>query len=158
MKAIIKKSIKTFAIFAIIGLLSFPTEMFSQGPPPWAPAKGYRAKTRHVYFPDQNFYYDVQQKNYIYLSGRSWVVSTSLPRIFMGINLSRSSQIELDYVGRTPYIYNATHKVKYKKVKVKSYPKKKVIVRSAPKKKVIINSNNGHGNGHGNGNGNGKKK
>lgn len=148
-KTFTSRTIKTFAIFAIIGLLTFPTEMFSQGPPPWAPAKGYRAKTRHIYFPEQNFYYDVQQKNYIYLNGKSWVVSTKLPRLFSGINLSRSSQIELDYVGRTPYIYNATHKVKYKKAKIYKAPKKKVIVKNVPKKKVIINSN--HVNGHGNG-------
>ena len=136
MKTIFKKSIKTFAIFAIIGLLSFPTEMFSQGPPPWAPAKGYRAKTRHVYFPEQNFYYDVQKRNYIYLNGRSWSVSVALPSIFVGINLGNASQIELDYVGNTPYVYNETHKVKYKKVKVK---------------KVKVKSNNGHGNGKGHG-------
>ena len=46
-----------------------------KGPPPWAPAHGYRAKTRHVYFPDQNFYFDVQKSVYIYMSGDKWQVA-----------------------------------------------------------------------------------
>jgi hypothetical protein len=140
MKEFLKKSIKTFALFAIIGLLFFPTETFSQGPPPWAPAHGYRAKTRHIYFPEHNFYYDVQKKNYIYLKGKNWTISIALPSIFVGINLGKATQIELDYVGNTPYIYNETHKVKYKKVKVK---------KAVVKKKVVIKSNKGHGHGHG---------
>lgn len=149
------RTIKIFAILALLVTFLLPESTFAQ-PPKWAPAHGYRAKTRHIYFPEQNFYYDVQKRNYIYLSGRSWVISSTIPRPFVGINLSRSSQIQLDYVGSKPYVYNATHKVKYKKIKVKSVPKKKVFVRSVPKRKVIVRSNSGNDNSHGNGNG--KKK
>ncbi len=157
MKAIFKKSIKTFAIFAIIGLLSFPTEMFSQGPPPWAPAKGYRAKTRHIYFPEQNFYYDVQKRNYIYLNGRNWTVSVGLPSIFVGINLGRSTQIELDYYGAYPYYYNSNHRVKYKAVKVNKIKSKKVVVIDGHRNHNH-NPGNKHGKGNGKGQGNGKNK
>jgi hypothetical protein len=102
------------------------TEMFSQGPPPWAPAQGYRAKTRHIYFPEQNFYYDVQKHNYIYFSNNNWEVSFSLPNIFVGINLSKSAQIELDFTGNDPHRYNTVHVVKYKKDKKhKDYKHKK---------------------------------
>ena len=73
------------------------TEVFSQGPPPWAPAHGYRAKTRHIYFPEQNFYYDVQQQNYMYLSNNNWQISVDLPSIFGGINLGNAAQVELDF-------------------------------------------------------------
>lgn len=102
------------------------TEVFSQGPPPWAPAHGYRAKTRHIYFPDQNFYYDVQKQNYMYLSNNNWQISVDLPSIFGGINLGNASQVELDFTGNNPYRYNETHIVKYKKEKKsKEYKHKK---------------------------------
>jgi len=43
---------KLFLLLAAILSLSFvlSPDMFSQGPPPWAPAHGYRAKTRHIIF------------------------------------------------------------------------------------------------------------
>jgi hypothetical protein len=103
-------------ILLVVFFLS-PTEMFSQGPPRWAPAHGYRAKTRHIYFPDQNFYYDIQKRNYIYLRNNSWQISVSVPSIFVGINLGSAPQVELDFTGGNPYRYNSVHIVKYKKPK-----------------------------------------
>jgi hypothetical protein len=113
---IMKTLFRTFIITAFL-FLAMPESMFAQGPPPWAPAHGYRAKTRYVYFPDENMYYDLRSRNYIYLSGRNWVVRTSVPRIFIGINLGRSTQIELDFMGERPYVQNHIHVVKYKKYK-----------------------------------------
>lgn len=154
MKAILKKSIKTFAIFAIIGLLSFPTEMFSQGPPPWAPAKGYRAKTRHIYFPEHNFYYDIQQKSYFYLNNGKWSISVGIPAPFLRINLGRASQIQLDYYGAYPYYYNSSHRVKYKAVKVNKIKSKKVIIIGG--KQHAKSPSKGKANGPGRGNGKNK--
>jgi hypothetical protein len=161
MKAIIKKSIKTFAIFAIIILLSYPTEIFSQGPPPWAPAKGYRAKTRHIYFPQQNFYYDIQTHHYLYLNNGNWLVSVAIPAPFISINLGSAPQIQLDYYGAYPYYYNSNHRVKYKAVKVKKMSPKKVVKIQGNNNRNNnnkVNSNRGNGNGHGNGKGQGKNK
>ena len=53
-------------------------DIFAQGPPPWAPANGYRAKVRHVYFPTQNMYYDLQDRVYIYANGGNWSISASI--------------------------------------------------------------------------------
>ncbi|WP_310555152.1 hypothetical protein [Flavobacterium sp.] len=108
---------KSILTLVLIVFFFNPTEMFSQGPPPWAPAHGYRAKTRHIYFPEQNFYYDIQKKNYIYLKNNNWEISVSLPSIFVGINLGNTAQIELDFEGSNPYRYNSVHIVKYKKPK-----------------------------------------
>lgn len=95
-----------------------PLEAFSQkkggGPPPWAPAHGYRAKTRHIYFPEHNFYYDVQQGVYIYIDGGNWRIGAKLPSLFGNINLSASSKVELELNTSQPQAYNADHKVKYK--------------------------------------------
>ncbi|OWP74825.1 hypothetical protein [Flavobacterium oreochromis] len=105
-------------IFQITLILFFINEpSFSQGPPDWAPAHGYRAKTRYVYFPDHNFYYDLQAQNYIYLKGNNWEIKASLPSPFININLGQSSQVELDFYGERPYFYNENHIVRYKKIK-----------------------------------------
>lgn len=121
-----KNLVRTFIITTFLFLI-VPENMFAQGPPPWAPAHGYRAKTRYVYFPDENMYYDLRSRNYIYLSGRNWVVRTSVPRIFVGINLGKSAQIELDFIGERPYRENHVHVVKYKKYKKPKHKKVKVI-------------------------------
>ena len=121
-------------------MLVVPTDVFSQGPPPWAPAHGYRAKTRHIYFPDQNMYYDIQRGNYIYFNNGKWSVSVKVPSIFVGINLGRSTQIELDFYGDSPQRYNYSHKTKYK-VKKHHHDHKH--------NKGNGHSGKGHGKGHG---------
>ena len=63
---------------------SLGQEKGKDGPPPLAPAHGYRAKTRHVYFPDHNFYFDVQKNVYIYLNGSTWKVGAKLPSLYAG--------------------------------------------------------------------------
>lgn len=88
-------------------------EKKQQGPPPWAPAHGYRAKTRHVYFPERNFYYDVQKGVYIYINNGRWEVSVKLPSFLSGYNLRSAAKVELDFAGDTPQQYNADHVSKY---------------------------------------------
>ena len=130
-----------FGVLILVFMLVVPTDVFSQGPPPWAPAHGYRAKTRHIYFPDQNMYYDIQRGTYIYFSNGKWAVSVKVPSIFVGINLGRSTQIELDFYGDRPQRYNYSHKTKYKVKKHHHHHHKH-------------NKGNGHpGKGHGKGHG-----
>lgn len=102
-------------------LLLASENIFAQGPPPWAPAHGYRAKTRQIYFPEQNFYYDIERNDYIYLNRGVWTISARIPAPFININLGRSVQIQLDLVGNEPYRYNSVHVVKYKKYKPKKH-------------------------------------
>ena len=84
------------------------------GPPPWAPAHGYRAKTRHVYFPDHNFYFDVQKNVYIYLSGSTWKLGAKLPSLYASIDLNGAVKVELELDTDSPQKYNKDHIVKYK--------------------------------------------
>ena len=49
------------------------------GPPPWAPAHGYRRKATHRYYPAKGVYYDLTKKVYVYLENGSWRVGGSLP-------------------------------------------------------------------------------
>lgn len=130
-----------FGVLILVIMLVVPTDVFSQGPPPWAPAHGYRAKTRHIYFPDQNMYYDIQRGTYIYFSNGKWAVSVKVPSIFVGINLGRSTQIELDFYGDRPQRYNYSHKTKYKVKKHHHHNHKHSKGNGHPGK--------GHGKGHG---------
>lgn len=146
------KSFKIFVIVILLSLFIVPEATFAHGKPPkWAPANGYRAKTRHIYFPDHNFYYDIQTNNYLYLNNGNWSVSIAVPRPFININLSRSVQVQLDFTGSAPYRYNTDHCTRYKKVKVYKQPKHQVIY-------VKENHGKGHGKGHGHGNKHGKGK
>ena len=101
-------------ILVLVCMLVIPTDAFSQGPPPWAKGHSYKAKTRYVYFPDENVYYDLQQKSYIYPSNNNWQVKAQAPAIFVGINLGKSTQIELDFRGDRPQRYNTSHRTVYK--------------------------------------------
>lgn len=84
------------------------------GPPPWAPANGYRAQTRHVYFPDQNFYFDTKKNEYIFQDGKSWKNSAKLPEKYDKVDLKKARKEELDLDNDKPEKYNADHKNKYK--------------------------------------------
>ncbi len=121
---------KTPLIVLVIFLImtfALPTDLFGQGkgkpkgPPSWAPAHGYRAKTRQVYFPEHNFYFDVQKSVYIYFSSDKWQVSAKLPSLYAGIDLKGAVKVELELDTDSPQKYNSDHKVKYK---VKSKGKK----------------------------------
>jgi hypothetical protein len=108
------KSIVRVTAIATFLFLIVPEIASAQGPPPWAPAHGYRAKTRHIYFPQYNMYYDMNRSSYLYLNGGNWAVSAALPNIYVGLNLGRAAQIQLSYTGYDPYRYNNVHVVEYR--------------------------------------------
>lgn len=107
------KTIAKITVIATFLLLMVPEDIFAQ-PPHWAPAHGYRKTTRHIYFPQHNMYYDMNRASYLYLNGGRWLVSATLPSIFVGVNLGRAAQIQLNYNGYDPYRYNAVHVVEYR--------------------------------------------
>lgn len=82
-------------------------------PPQWAPAHGYRAKTKYIYFPEHNFYFDLNAGNYIWWSNGKWTISASLPGLYTSINLHTARQVELDYYGLHPYKLNKKHVIQY---------------------------------------------
>lgn len=111
---------KIIGFVVLIVLMLAPSVAFCRqgnengGPPPWAPANGYRAKTRHIYFPDYNFYFDLQRNVYIYLDGNEWQFGVNLPSFYAEINLRNSITVELELDTDTPQMYNNEHKAKYK--------------------------------------------
>ena len=92
------------------------------GPPPHAPAHGYRAKHQYRYYPSCSVYYDYGRKIYFYVKGDHWEVGASLPsnlRIGLGDHVS----IELDT--DKPYIHHAEHVKKYPPGQLKKKNNKK---------------------------------
>ncbi len=96
------------------------------GPPPHAPAHGYRKKFAYEYYPTVNVYYDRSRQVYFYLSGRDWQMAVSLPST---IRLDVSEVVSLELETDRPYLENAQHikQVKYqgKGPKHKNHPWKK---------------------------------
>lgn len=102
------------------------------GPPPWAPAKGYRAKARYTYFPTLGFYFDTRVGVYFFLEAGVWTRRTSLPDRYRNYNWKNYRYEEFDWASNEPW--------------EKHYGKGKDKAKGSK------------GNGHGNGNGNGKAK
>ena len=92
------------------------------GPPPHAPAHGYRAKHQYRYYPSCSVYYDSGRRIYFYLKGDNWEVGASLPsRLRVGLGDSVSIELDTD----KPYIYHADHVKKYPPGQMKKKNKKK---------------------------------
>lgn len=80
------------------------------GPPPWAPAHGYRAKHAYHYYPDASVYFDISRKLYFYLEGDEWRAGVSLPGS-LHVQLGDYVTIEMDT--DKPYTYYKEHRAAY---------------------------------------------
>lgn len=50
-----------------------------KGPPPWAPAHGYRRNRNYYYYPSANVYYRPEDRAWFYLDGGKWSLGVNLP-------------------------------------------------------------------------------
>jgi hypothetical protein len=73
------------------------------GPPPWAPAHGYRAKHHYYYYPASSVYFDVGRGLYFFYQGDGWRVGASLPA---GFQINVNDYVELDMDTDRPYVYH----------------------------------------------------
>ena len=91
-------------------------EARKSGPPPHAPAHGYRLKHQYRYYPSASVYYDDNRGLYFYAGGSGWRVSASLPQD-LRIRLGSAVLIEID--SDKPYLYNDQHRQQYPPGKIK---------------------------------------
>lgn len=91
------------------------------GPPPHAPAHGYRAKYAYRYYPGACAYFDVSRKVYFYLEGDNWMMSVSLPR---AIQLQLGDHVTIEMDTAKPYVRFEEHKRKYPPGQLKKKKKK----------------------------------
>jgi hypothetical protein len=104
-----KTKLFTIALSVIFALcLSMPTEVSARNHrvPFWAPAHGYRAQTRQVYFPEYNMYYDIQRGVYISIDNGRWSASMDLPIRLGNVNFRNARYVELNVNSRAPQCYN----------------------------------------------------
>jgi hypothetical protein len=102
---------------------SHPTyEAKSQGPPPWAPAHGYRAKHRYHYYPSSSIYFDVGRGLYFYYEGGDWRVSASLP---VAIHIDINEYVTLEMDTDRPYEFHSDVTKRYPPGQLKKMGKAK---------------------------------
>ncbi len=92
------------------------------GPPPHAPAHGYRSKHQYRYYPDCSVYYDTSRKIYFYLKDGNWEVGASLPG---NLQVSLGDSVSLEMDSGKPYINHNEHAKKYPPGKVKKVKQNK---------------------------------
>jgi hypothetical protein len=69
------------------------------GPPPWAPAHGYRAKHQYRYWPGSQVYFAPERGVYFWLGENGWQMGANLPG---GLRLSGDT-VTLDMDAARPY-------------------------------------------------------
>lgn len=65
---------------------------------------------KNVYFPEQDMYYNVKNKNYIYKADGKWKKSKSIPSKYKNENLGNAKKVELTQNTSKPQKNNSEHK------------------------------------------------
>jgi len=117
----------------------------TQGPPPWAPARGYRNKNRYVYYYHEQVYYNVDRREYCWLDGGRWRVGVTLPG---SIHLSVGGGVSIDLEGPRPEVYHTQV--------IRTYPPTYVVIHEGPRGGGPGRGGPGRGNGPGRGDGPGR--
>jgi len=92
------------------------------GPPPHAPAHGYRAKHNYYYYPASYVYFDATRKMYFYMEGGVWRTTISLPD---SIRVKLGDYVTIDMDDDEPYRDFENHKKKYPPGQMKKMEKGK---------------------------------
>jgi hypothetical protein len=80
------------------------------GPPPHAPAHGYRAKHQYRYYPQEQVYFDPVRRVFFYLEGPNWRMSASLPA---PLQIRRSHYVIVEVEHHEPTVEFEKHKAKH---------------------------------------------
>lgn len=97
-------------------------EPAQKGPPPWAPAHGFRRNRGYYFYPGANVYYRPADRTWFYLEGREWRVGVNLPTS-LRIDFTKSVPLEMET--DRPFEFHASVAERYpgdyftKKVKIK---------------------------------------
>ena len=114
-----------------------PSRGYSKGPPPWAPAHGYRAKHHYRYYPSSYVYFDVKRALYFYRSGNVWIKSYKLPP---AITLNVNNYVTLTMGVDKPYKFHHNVIKKYPPgLSKKNYKKRVTYKKSVKEEKKMKN-------------------
>jgi hypothetical protein len=81
--------------------------------PDWGPT-GYD-HVDYYYMPDIDCYYDVPNRQYIYLNGNSWTRATALPPRYANYDIYHGYKVVVNQP--QPYLHAATYRAKYARYK-----------------------------------------
>lgn len=73
------------------------------GPPPWAPAHGWRHKRTCQYYYDREVYYQSARRQWIWFESGAWRIGTTLPDAIR-VNLGPSVTVQIE--GNHPEYYH----------------------------------------------------
>lgn len=100
-----------------------PSPVYKKGgPPPWAPAHGFRAKHRYRYYSSSRVYYEKERGSYFYYKDGKWRISVSLPS---SIQIDVNDYITLDMETDKPYEWDHEVTKKYPPGQLKKKNKRK---------------------------------
>lgn len=124
--------------------------------PVWGPV-GYD-RVDYYYLPDIDAYYNVPQRQFIYLEGNRWIFSNALPSRYGGYDLYNGYKVVVN--DPRPYLRPDVYRVKYGKYKGGKGPKQ-LIIRDSHDERYKNNDRNDNdhedrGNGKNKGKGKGK--
>lgn len=100
--------------------------------PLWGPT-GYNQASNY-YLPDIDTYYNVPNKQYIYLQDNKWQFSNTLPSRYSGYNLYNGYKVVMN--NPRPYLSYKTDRVKY--AKYKGYKGKQPAIRYSNDPKYFV--------------------
>lgn len=112
--------------------------------PQWGPA-GYD-HVDYYYLPDIDAYYNVPNKQYIYLNNGSWIFNNSLPSRYRNYDLYNSYKVVIN--SPKPYLSHKIHVKEYGKYK--GYKGKQVALRDSRSTRKANPVNNKYREGNGN--------
>jgi len=92
------------------------------GPPPWAPAHGYRAKHHYRYYPSSRVYHDRDRGVYFCYKDGQWKMSVSLPS---SIRVDLNNYVSLAMNTSKPYEWDHEVTKRYPPGQMKKKPQKK---------------------------------
>lgn len=93
-----------------------PGEGVNIAPPAWAPYYDNVNMVRYYYFPDIECYYDVWNREFVYLEDGSWMFGAALPPSYSWFDLSSAFIVLLDYDVFEPWMhfhYYVSHYPRY---------------------------------------------
>lgn len=97
-------------------------EPIEKGPPPWAPAHGFRRNRDYYYYPGADVYFRPSDRTWFHLEGGDWRIGAALPT---GIRVNFAESVSLTMETERPFEYHAQVRERYprdyfaKKVRIK---------------------------------------
>ena len=90
-------------------------------PPTWAQNYDTDNPVNYYYLPDIESYYDLRNREFVYLENGSWRFSTSLPLIYASFDLNNCFIVKLDNTVHEPWMHFHYYVAHYPRYYYKSY-------------------------------------